>query len=469
MLFLGLLCTLTACGQIPEEENSPSSFGPASEEAEPSFLIVESKTESPASSAASPEESRNLLPEKEEHISGELLYAAETVLGVREAQGKTYEVHFKEPLREEEIFYGSRVEVTYEEGERKGEEIWAKKVELFPGEAQAAAELLLSAMTLEEKVAQLFFVRCPKQMGEEEAAAWQFGGYLLFDRDFREETPESLEEKLRGYQAASKIPLLIGVDEEGGEVVRVSDKPAFCEEAYWSPRQLYGEGDMDLLLTIEEDKLRLLSSLDITVNFAPVCDISCSPDDFMYSRSLGESADVTSEFVRRMVRLYGENEMGCVLKHFPGYGNNADTHTGIAQDQRPFSEFREKDFLPFSAGIEEGAGCVLVSHNIVSCKDSQRPASLSEEWHRVLREELGFSGCILTDDLSMGAISDFCDNESAAVEAVKAGNDMLCCTDYSVQLPAVVEAVKAGEIPESRIEESVKRVLIWKFQLGLLS
>ena len=86
-----------------------------------------------------------------------------------------------------------------------------------------------------------------------------------------------------------------------------------------------------------------------------------------------------------------------------------------------------------------------------------------------MREELGFSGCILTDDLSMGAISDFCDNESAAVEAVKAGNDMLCCTDYSVQLPAVVEAVKAGEIPESRIEESVKRVLIWKFQLGLLS
>ena len=161
--------------------------------------------------------------------------------------------------------------------------------------------------------------------------------------------------------------------------------------------------------------------------------------------------------------------MGCVLKHFPGYGENGDTHTGSVLDQRPYESFQQRDFLPFEAGIQAGADCVLVSHNVVSCKDSAYPASLSPEWHRVLREELGFEGCIITDDLIMDAIQEYCDSSSAAVQAVLAGNDLLCCSDYETQYPAVLAAVENGQISQERIEESVLRILRWKQELGLLN
>ena len=188
----------------------------------------------------------------------------------------------------------------------------------------------------------------------------------------------------------------------------------------------------------------------------------------MYDRSLGQDAETTAEYVREIVSLYGEEQMGCVLKHFPGYGNNVDTHTGVAVDERPYETFQKEDFLPFEAGVQAGAGCVLVSHNIVTCRDGEVPASLSPEWHRVLREELGFTGCIITDDLVMDAIQEYCDASSAAVQAVQAGTDLLCCSDYETQYPAVLAAVESGELSEERIEESALRVLRWKEELGLL-
>lgn len=160
--------------------------------------------------------------------------------------------------------------------------------------------------------------------------------------------------------------------------------------------------------------------------------------------------------------------MGCVLKHFPGYGNNADTHTGISYDRRPYETFTSSDFLPFQAGIESGADMVLVSHNIVDCMDAQFPASLSPEVHRILREELGFSGVIVTDDLAMDGIRTFTGDTQAAVQAVLAGNDLLCCTDFETQIPAVLQAVETGEISMEQIDASVLRILELKISLGIL-
>ncbi len=161
--------------------------------------------------------------------------------------------------------------------------------------------------------------------------------------------------------------------------------------------------------------------------------------------------------------------IGSVLKHFPGYGNNADTHTGMSIDKRPYETFVQEDFLPFSAGIEAGAGAVLVSHNIVECMDASAPASLSKNVHRILREELGFSGVIMTDDLYMDAIKKYTGDREAAVAAVLAGNDMLCCTDFEKQIPAVLEAVQGGIIERRQIAQAAERVLIWKIELGILS
>ena len=326
---------------------------------------------------------------------------------------------------------------------------------------------LLNQMSLEEKVGQMFFVRCPPD-AEAEAAAYQFGGYILFGRDFADKTPEQVRKEIQSYQDSAKIPMLIGVDEEGGTVNRVSLNPNFRAVPFWSPRDLYAYGGMDLLKSNTQEQCQLLASVGINVNFAPVCDISQNVNDFMYARSLGEDARITSEYIRMSVEVYLQNGVGCVLKHFPGYGNNVDTHTGIAYDSRTMEEFRSKDFLPFSAGIQAGAPCVLVSHNVVNSMDSSLPASLSPAVHEILREELEFDGVIITDDLSMGAIKEYIDTSAAAVQAVKAGNDLLCCTDYEVQFPAVVAAVQTGEISEAQIDASVFRILQWKRELNLI-
>lgn len=323
-------------------------------------------------------------------------------------------------------------------------------------------------MTLEEKVGQLFFVRVPAEEAAQAVAQYHFGGYILFGRDFQDKTREQVRADIQSYQDSAKVPLLLGVDEEGGTVVRASANPDICDEPYWSPRRLYEAGGLDLALSVERDKIRTLQGLGLNVNFAPVCDITQQEGAFLYDRSLGQDARTTAGYVGKVVSLYGEEGMGCVLKHFPGYGNNPDTHTGIAVDERPYEVFQREDFLPFEAGIQAGSGCVLVSHNIVTCRDGEAPASLSPEWHRVLREELGFTGCIITDDLVMDAIQEYCDASSAAVQAVQAGNDLLCCSDYETQYPAVLTAVESGELSEKRIEESALRVLHWKEELGLL-
>ena len=184
--------------------------------------------------------------------------------------------------------------------------------------------------------------------------------------------------------------------------------------------------------------------------------------------SILKDASATAEYVATVIDARKSEKIGSVLKHFPGYGNNTDTHNGIAYDERTYEEFVNSDFLPFSAGISHGADIVLVSHNIVNCFDADYPASLSPKVHEILREQLGFDGVIITDDLFMNAIKDFTDNDSAAVLAVKAGNDLICCKDFEEQIPAVLQAVQNGEITEERLDESVLRILNLKINLGLL-
>lgn len=334
--------------------------------------------------------------------------------------------------------------------------------------ADRKAEGILMGMTLEEKVGQLFIARCPDTDAAQKAAEYKLGGYILFGRDFTEKTKEEVVRAIESYQAAVKIPLCIGVDEEGGTVNRVSRNPNLRGSPFLSPQSLYAEGGFDLIRSDTLEKCELLRSLGINLNFAPVCDVSQEPSDFIYARSFGQNAEQTAAYAQAVVQTMKENGMGSVLKHFPGYGNNADTHTGIAYDSRPLETFLNSDFLPFQAGIDSGADMVLVAHNVVACMDGQAPASLSPRVHEILRNELGFSGVIITDDLAMDGVRDFAGDEETAVLAVQAGNDMLCCTDFEVQIPAVLEAAKKGEISEERIDESVLRILKMKISLGIL-
>ncbi|MBQ8688290.1 MAG: beta-hexosaminidase [Ruminococcus sp.] len=327
---------------------------------------------------------------------------------------------------------------------------------------------IIGDMSLQERVGQLFLARCDDSVALADIAQYHLGGLLLFGRDFEGQTPESLTAKLASYQAAAKLPLLIAVDEEGGSVTRVSSNPAFRQNRFSSPRSAYTQGGMDAVLIQEEEKCALLTKLGINVNLAPVCDISTDPNAFMYDRSLGQDASVTSHFAESTVRLMSGYMLGSCLKHFPGYGNNADTHTGIAIDSRSLTELENNDLLPFTAGIEAGCDAILVSHTIVEAIDSQTPASLSPVIHAYLRSTMGFEGVILTDDLVMQAITDRYGAEEAAVLAILAGNDLLCSTDYRTQYEAVYAAVLEGRIDIDTLNNAVRNVLEWKTKLGLI-
>lgn len=330
------------------------------------------------------------------------------------------------------------------------------------------AQEILSSMSLEEKVGQMLIARCPAENAVGNVKDFHLGGYILFAQDFQNKTPEQAAAEIQSYQDAADIPLLIGVDEEGGTVTRISRFPAFRDAPFPSPQELYTTGGFNAVREDAVEKCQLLKSLGINVNFAQVCDISENPDDFIYKRSFGRDAVQTSEFIRTVVEVMKEQGVASTLKHFPGYGNNADTHTGIAYDNRPYETFESSDFLPFQAGIDSGADLVLVSHNIVSCMDGMNPASLSSGVHQILRNDLHFSGVIVTDDLSMEGVLQFTGGSQAAVLAVQAGNDLLCSSDFASHYNAILDAVKNGDIQESQIDESVLRILNLKIELGLL-
>lgn len=338
------------------------------------------------------------------------------------------------------------------------EEINDKKLDKF-----------ISNMTLEEKVGQMFYVRCPDKDAVEQVSEYNIGGYILFGRDFDGKTKEEITDNIQSYQDEADIPLLIGVDEEGGTVVRVSSNPNLRETPFLSPKDTYADGGWDAIEEDANEKADLLLSLGINVNMAPVCDMTSDENGFMYDRSFSSDVDMENRYVRTVVETSKSKKLGTVLKHFPGYGNNSDTHTGIAYDNREYSEFENTDFKPFYQGIESGADCILVSHNIVNCMDSEYPASLSKKVHEILRNDFNFDGVIMTDDLIMDAITDFTGDEAAAVTAAKCGNDLLCCSSVETQYPAVLKAVQNGEIPESQINESVKRILKWKQNLGIFN
>lgn len=326
----------------------------------------------------------------------------------------------------------------------------------------------LYTMTLEEKVGQLFLPRFPGK----DASTWTKGyfpaGYVLFAKDFSGKTKAQVQNMLSECQSASKTPLLLGVDEEGGTVVRVSSNKNLASAPFASPQKVYQQGGVEGIKQDTEKKAALLLDLGLNLNLAPVCDISTDPGDYIYARTLGVPAEEAAQVTAELVGVMEKQNLSSTLKHFPGYGNNLDTHTGIAVDERPYQQFQEEDFLPFAAGIEAGAPSVLVSHNIINCMDPSKPASLSKPVHDILREELGFEGVVMTDDLSMDAIKLYTNRQSPAVAAFLAGNDLLLTSDWKADYDALLAAAKSGEIPLTRIEESVRRTLEWKAKKGLL-
>ena len=153
------------------------------------------------------------------------------------------------------------------------------------------------------------------------------------------------------------------------------------------------------------------------MNFAPVCDLSGDASDFIYPRAFGDDPQETAEYVDTVVTTMRKAQIGTVLKHFPGYGSNGDTHVNQIEDTRTYEQFVTRDYIPFEAGVNAGADCILVSHNVVAAIDDEYPASLSEKVHEEIRNVLQFDGVVITDDLMMSGVSAGYDLDEAAVQA----------------------------------------------------
>lgn len=331
-------------------------------------------------------------------------------------------------------------------------------------------EAILADMTLEEKVGQMFLVTRPLDMKTALKAIDKYapGGYVLYATHFAGQKPESLRKTIEKCQAESRIPMLMAVDEEGGSTSRISLYKSYRKSKFLSPQALNKEGGIPAVRADARDKAALLLSLGINVNLAPVADVPEKKSDFIYSRAFSTDPFETAKYIAAVVEESGAAGLGVVLKHFPGYGNNRDTHFSAVVDKRPLETFENRDFLPFEAGFEAGAGAVMVAHNIVECFDDELPASLSPAINQALRG-LGFDGVAITDGLSMKAVSKKYGLKEAAVLAVEAGNDMLDLNDYKTGITAVLKAVKSGRITEARVDQSVRRILRWKLKLGLFN
>lgn len=330
-------------------------------------------------------------------------------------------------------------------------------------------EEILNSMTLEEKIGQLFIVRYENIDEEDEVKQYQLGGITFYGKDFRYEDKDSIIELINSLQSDVKIPMFMSVDEEGGSVARVSRWYQYRSEIFLSPRDYYEQGGLDLVLQMEEEKAQLLSSLDLNMNLSPVADISDKPGAFMYDRSLGEDAHTTAEFVCRTAKISADYGVGSVIKHFPGHGNNTDTHFYTTRDTRSLDELKENDLIPFQAAMDEGYSAIMIGHTVVEALDDEYPASLSKKVHDYIRNQMSFDGVIMPDALDMDTVSSSFNGENVAVLAIMAGNDILCTSEYKEQYEAVLQAVKDNKISIEQIDESVLRILRWKLQLGIIS
>lgn len=323
----------------------------------------------------------------------------------------------------------------------------------------------LKNMTLDEKIGQLLLVKYQSNSQNDAIKKYKVGGFIFFEDDFKDKTKKEVQDMLKNIQSQASIPLLTAVDEEGGSVVRVSSNPKLREQKFKSPRELYLDGGIPLIESDTKEKSALLEELGINVNLAPVVDISTNSSDYMYDRTLGEGQDATSNYAKAVIEASKGYKVSYVLKHFPGYGNNEDTHTSSVTDDRPLSTLEENDFKPFKSAIESKAEAILVNHNIVKSIDTTSPASLSASVHNLLRNDLKFTGIIMTDDLSMKATSDI---PNVVEKAILAGNDIVIVADYESAFNQIKDAVENNRISAELIDEIAHKIITWKYAKGLL-
>ena len=350
--------------------------------------------------------------------------------------------------------------------------------------AQQTAQALLDTMTDEEKLWQLFFVTpeaitnvntatVAGEATKKALAQYPVGGIVYFAKNLedREQTVALLE----NTQSYAKIPLFLGVDEEGGTVSRVGSNPDMGVPSVGDMRSLGKSQDPAAVYAAGQDIGGGLHALGFNLDFAPVADVAQGADSVIGSRSFGSDAELCASLAGVIVKsLRAEGIVSC-LKHFPGYGSaTVDDHNGTSVVEKTLSELEACDLVPFQTIIasEGSVPFVMVSHlSYPNVTGSDTPADLSSSIVTdILRDKLEYQNVIITDSHSMASITDHYSAGEATVKALAAGCDMILMpSDLQAAFDAVKAAVADGTLSQARIDESVLRILTVKAEYGIIS
>lgn len=322
---------------------------------------------------------------------------------------------------------------------------------------------IVESMSQTEKLGQMVMIGIQGTKVDDDSLymlnQYHMGGVILFDRNM--ENPEQVKQLTSDLQAQSneKVPLFIGIDEEGGDVVRMAEKLTPPP----SQKEIGATGDIEQAKTWAIKTAKSLKDMGINVNFAPVADVGSND-----KRSYSTDTNTVIDFVRAATKGYQQENIIYSLKHFPGIGKGrVDSHVDSSSIDVAKEVLMAEDILPFKTIIDENEPndyFILVSHLKYPALDEEYPASLSSKiMTDLLRNELGYKGIIITDDMEMGAVANHNDFRSIGVKAVKAGADIvLVCHEYEHQQEVylgLLDAVNSGEISQERIDGSVKRII----------
>lgn len=340
---------------------------------------------------------------------------------------------------------------------------------------------VLSQMTLEEKVAQLFFIM-PESltaMTAEEGAAtiagektkkaleeYPVGGIIYFKSNLVNE--EQTKKMIEGTKSYSKYPLFVGVDEEGGTVARIGNNTGFQVPKVpnmWNiGHQKNLEASVEKAAWAGETIGTYLGELGFNVDFAPVADLwTNSQNTVIGKRSYHDKPEFAGACVAAEVKALQDKGISAAVKHFPGHGDTAgDSHEGYVYTNKTMAELEAMEFIPFIEGIKAGTDFLMVGH--ITTPNATRdglPASMSKEIiDGVIREKLSYDGIVITDSLTMDAISAYYSSSEACIQVLQAGGDMLLMPrDFREAYTGVLQAVQSGVITEERIDQSVRRIL----------
>ena len=345
------------------------------------------------------------------------------------------------------------------------------------------ASQLVSGMSLEDKVAQMFVIT-PEALtgyasvtaaGDTTKAAYEsrpVGGliYMADNLLSTEQTTEMLTNMQNIAMERTGLPVFLSVDEEGGTVARVAKNDAFGVTDVGNMSDIGATGDAQNAYNAGVTIGTYLKQLGFNVDYAPVADVLTNPDNTVIgTRSFGSDASVAADMVTKELEGLSSQGVFGVVKHFPGHGGvSGDSHDGAVTLDKSLEELMQTEFVPFQKAVENGVSFVMVGHiSVPQVVGDNTPASLSQMMvSNVLREQLGYQGIVITDAMNMGAITGSYTADQAAVMAVNAGVDMILMPqDYETAYNGLLQAVQDGTITEDRINESVTRIVKVKLQM----